>query len=140
MIVAPTGPAGPATRARRAPAPGGFRVPDDPEPTAAQAVAEPAATGLHGLLALQEAAADDQQDRAARRQAGSMLAELSALQRAMLRGSREDIAAALGQLQALAVEPAAIDPRLAAVVRAIVQRAAIEAARHADAHHPAATG
>jgi hypothetical protein len=86
---------------------------------------------LHNLLALQEAEADEVQDRAARRHAGSMLAELSILQRALLRADVTGMAASLTHLSSLARDGGvAHDPRLAAVVRAVAMRAAVEAARH----------
>lgn len=132
-IVAALGqPASAALRFRRAAGPGGFRLLEEADPQAPAAVAGPAPMGLHGLLALQEAEADAAQDRAARRHAGSMLEELSSMQRALLGGDPDGTAAALARLADAAQRgPAAADPRLGAVVRAIALRAAIEAARHA---------
>ena len=117
------------SRMRRQTGRGGFHIEDD-VPDAAS-VAGPACVGLHGLLALQEAEADDLQDRKARRHAGSMLAELSVVQRALLAADAAGMAASLSRLSGLAQHgTAAHDPRLAAVVRAIAMRVAVEAARH----------
>ena len=130
--VAPLGQLAAATRLRRTAGPSGFRLLDDADTqiAAPAAAAAPAPVGLHTLLALQEAEADAAQDRAARRHAGSMLHELSEVQRALLQGDPTRTSAALARLSdAARPGPAAIDPRLAAVVQAIAMRAAIEAAR-----------
>ena len=117
IIAALAQPAPIASRARRQPAPGGFHIGDD-VPDAA-VVSGPACVGLHGLLALQEAEADDLQDRTARRHAGSMLAELSVVQRALLKADAAGMAASLARLSGLARHgTVAHDPRLTAVVRA----------------------
>lgn len=133
-IVSPLGqPASAALRPRGKAGPGGFRLLDGADahaPTAAAAAAAP--VGLHGLLALQEAEADAVQDREARRHAGSMLDDLSSMQRALLGGDPEGTTAALSRLSDAARRgPAAADPRLGAVVQAIAMRAAVEAARRA---------
>ncbi len=121
-----------ALRSRGKAGPGGFRVLDEADAPASAAVSAPAPVSLHGLLALQEAEGDAVQDRAARRHAGAMLDDLSSVQRALLGGDPDATAAALGRLADAARRgPAAADPRLGAVVRAIAIRAAIEAARHA---------
>lgn len=132
-IVAALGQPAAASRLRRTTGPGGFRLLDDADlqtsPPAVAAAAAP--VGLHTLLALQEAEADAVQDRAARRHAGSMLHELSAVQRTLLQGDPAGTSAALARLADAARHgPTAVDPRLAAVVQAIAMRAAIEAARH----------
>ncbi len=131
-------------RPRRPAGPGCFHVADDADlhAFATASAAAPAPVGLHTLLVLQEAEADAVQDRAARRHAGSMLTELSAVQHALLRGNAPGISAALRRLSDLTRgSPAALDPRLAAVVRAIAMRAAVEAARHTpQPPYPAATG
>lgn len=132
-IVAPLGqPASAALRSRRAATgPGGFRVPGGTDAQASSATAGPAPVGLHGLLAMQEAETDAAQDRAARRHAGAMLDDLSSVQRALLGNDAEGTASALGRLaDAARRSPAAADPRLGAVVRAIAMRAEIESARH----------
>ena len=133
-IVAPFGPLAPAAaRPRRLTGLGQFHVPDDAELPAAStgAAAAAAPAGLHTLLALQEADADAVQDRAAQRHAGSMLNEMAALQRALLRGDRAGLQTVTARLADVGRHiPAAADPRLAAVVRAIAMRAAIEAARN----------
>ncbi len=132
-IVAALGQPAAAARRRRTAGPGGFRLLDDADlqTAAPAAAAAPAPVGLHTLLALQEAEADAVQDRAARRHAGSMLHELSAVQRALLQGDPAATSAALARLADAARHgPAALDPRLAGVVQVIAMRAAIEAARH----------
>ncbi len=131
-IVAALGQPAAATRLRRTAGPSGFRLLDDADlqTAAPAATTAPAPVGLHTLLALQEAEADAAQDRAAQRHAGSMLDELSLVQRAVLQGDPIGTSAALARLADAARHgPAAIDPRLAAVVQAIAMRAAIEAAR-----------
>lgn len=130
-VVAALGqPALAALRSRRAAGPGGFRLLDEADAQAPAAAAGPAPVGLHGLLALQEAEADAVQDRAARRHAGAMLDDLSSMQRALLGGDPDATSAALGRLADAARRgPAAADPRLSAVVRAIAMRAEIESAR-----------
>lgn len=119
-------------RLRRTSGPSRFHMPDSadlPVPST-EATAALAPLGLHTLLAMQEADADAVQDRAARRHAGSMLTEMSAMQRALLQGDDAVLSTTLDRLAGLARHaPAALDPRLAAVVRAIAIRAAVEAAR-----------
>lgn len=131
-------------RLRRPAATGRFQVDDGAEAHASVLTpsAAPAPVGLLGLLALQEAEADAVQDGAARRRAGAMLTELSAMQRALLRGDAHGLSAAIACLSGLAGKgAAALDPRLAGVMRAITMRAAIEAERHAvQQQRPAATG
>ena len=76
-IVSPLGqPASTVLRPRGKAGPGGFRLLDGADAPASAAAAAPASVGLNGLLALQEAEADDVQDRAARRHAGAMLDDL----------------------------------------------------------------
>jgi hypothetical protein len=144
-MIAALGQPGPATvtRPRRSAAFGRFQI-DDPSESDASifgSSAAPALVGLHGLLALQEAEADAVSDRATRRHAGAMLAELSAMQRALLQGNAAGLSVAVDCLSGLARQGrAALDPGLAAVMHAITLRAAIEAARHAAQQHPAASG
>ncbi len=85
------------------------------------------AVGTPSLLALQEEDTDAVADREARRHGQAMLSALAALQRGLLGGADNG---ALEQAAALARSaPAAVDPRLAAVQRAILVRVAVEAAR-----------
>lgn len=121
-----------ATRPRRAAGPNSFRLLDDADLHAPSAASASAPVGLHSLLTLQEAEGDAVQDRAARRHAGSMLHELSSVQRALLQGDPLGTSTALARLADAARHgAAAADPRLAAVVQAITMRAAVEAARRA---------
>ncbi len=132
IIVALGQPAFALSRLRRPAGLGGFHIEEDAAQHASAAAPAPAAapTSLHGLLALQEADADAVQDRAAQRHAGSMLAELSAIQRALLQDNPAGTSAALARLSGLTRDgTAALDPRLAAVIRAITMRAAVEAPR-----------
>ncbi len=131
IVAALAPPTSTVARARRLAGPGQFYIDDDAAPNAPATVFAPASVSLHSLLALQEAEADDIQDRAARRHAGSMLAELASIQRALLQPDAAGMAASLSRLNGLARDGvAAHDPRLAAVIRAIAMRAAVEAARH----------
>ncbi len=131
IIAALAAPTPTAARARRLAGPGQFYIDDDAAPNAPAAIFAPAPVSMHSLLALQEAEADDIQDRAARRHAKSMLAELALVQRALLQVDAAGMAASLSRLDRLTRGGVlANDPRLAAVVRAIALRAAIEAARH----------
>lgn len=85
------------------------------------------AISMPSLLALQEEDAEAVADREARRHGQAMLSALAALQRGLLGGAD---GGALEQAAALArAAPAAADPRLAAVQRAILVRVAVEAAR-----------
>jgi hypothetical protein len=98
-------------------------------------LAEPVASGVLGLVALQsgdivDPEADTVQDRAARRRARDILDALGTLQRAMLTDG--PVAASLEHLSTLTrdVEGAA-DPALRAAIEAVVLRARVELARHA---------
>jgi len=115
--------------ATRAPARagGGFSV---GEGSAAGRPAAVADVSLAGLLALQEAGGEAVQDRAARRQGQTLLAELAALQRDLLAGPPDPDR--LARLAGLADGmPAAVDPHLQDIVVAIATRARIEIARYA---------
>ncbi len=104
----------------------GFRLPDASAAVPATSVSGPA--GLDGMLAVQEREADAARDRGARRHGQSLLRELAALQRALLGGTGE--AACLQRLAALGRATAdAADPGLAAIVRSLAVRAAVEIAR-----------
>ena len=87
-----------------------------------------AAIGMESMLLLQ--AVDDvaERDRGARRRGAAMIAALTDLQKALI--AEGDPALALRSLSELAAEaPEAADPRLAAVLRAVVLRARVEVAR-----------
>jgi hypothetical protein len=121
------GAAGGAGRPGAAPAArhGGFRLPESPAAVRA-AEAAPVSAALP-LLALQEAGDATERDRRARRRGEVMLADLGALQLALLEG--RDPAAILGRLEALAAGEAAADPLLAEILDEIRLRAKVEAAR-----------
>jgi hypothetical protein len=113
---------------------GGFRLAEGnavaPEPSGIGAAE--AAPLLGVMLALQEAGGDRAPgragDRAARRHAGAMLAELRALQLALLGREAGDVA--LERLASLARHlPAAEDAGLAATLASLALRARIELAR-----------
>ena len=96
---------------------------------APSAHAAAAAAPVLGLLAMQEAAGADAADHAARAQGEALVAELGALQLALLSGAA---APGGGRLASLARSPAtAADPRLAAVLGALRLRAEVELARAA---------
>ena len=134
IVAGLTQPAPLALRTRRRAGPSGFYVEDDAGLHTPASVSATPSIGLPSLLAFQEAEADAAQDRAARRHAGSMLAELSAVQRALLLGDAAGKDMALGRLSSLTRHGvAANDPRLAAVVQAVAMRAAVEAARRQQA-------
>ncbi len=104
----------------------GFRLPAASEALPGSRTSAPA--GLEGMLALQEREADAARDRGARRHGQSLLRELAALQRALLDGGGD--AACLQRLAALGrATPDAADPGLAAIVRSLAVRAAVELAR-----------
>ena len=82
---------------------------------------------MPSLLAMQEAETGAVQDREARRHGDSMLEALAALQRSLLGGAE---AGGLETMASLArAVPAAADPRLAGVQRALLVRVAVELAR-----------
>jgi hypothetical protein len=106
----------------------GFFVPEAAGPDQAGAAAAPAATSLGSMLALQEADVETVEDREARKHGHNMLAALAELQRALLGGGGDAVALErLGDLAASARH--ATDPRLAAMVSAIVLRVRVELAR-----------
>lgn len=126
-----------AASGRRLGSVAGFAVPADGVADAPQA-APVAASGLDGLLALQEAEGAVMADRAARQHADQLMAGLGRLQRALL-GDGAGSAAALADLAALSRHaPRAADPRLAMLVRAVSVRAAVEIARRAPPPETAA--
>jgi hypothetical protein len=80
------------------------------------------------MLSLQEVGGETVEDREARRRGNDMLAALGELQRALLAGGGD--AGALQRLVELSASVRrATDPRLAALVSAIVVRARVELAR-----------
>ena len=115
--------------ANRPAAKSGFFVPPEPAGLAqAGAAGAPAATSLSSMLTLQEAGGETVEDREARRHGNDMLAALAELQRALLGGDGDGVARQrLGDL-ADAVRHAT-DPRLAAMISAIVLRVRVELAR-----------
>ena len=109
------------TSARRGAA---FSLPD-----AARAEANSGVLALttSSLIGIQEDEGRDAADGEARRHGQAMLSALAALQRGML---GDDDSGALDHLAALArAAPTALDPRLAAVQKAIQVRTAVELAR-----------
>lgn len=125
---------GATARTGLAPRPGhrpgaGFLVPERGQ---APTVAPAAEVALSGMLLLQEVDDPGHRDRAARRRGQGLLAELAALQRALLSASGDTPAAALHRLAALAqAVPLAADPALRQAVAAIVLRCRVEFARYA---------
>jgi hypothetical protein len=110
---------------------GGFTVPEDEARAgAATALAPPVALG--GLLGLQEGSAEPDGDVPARREAGALLAELAALQRALLSG--DDPATILARLDGLLGSmPSAGSPAVLALLAAVRLRARVELARRRTA-------
>lgn len=113
---------------KRAGSGGGFRVAEHdaaaPEATATGTVSMPS------LLGLQEAQGDAVSDREARRHANEALDTLKDLQLSLLRGGK----AGLDRLSRLAARmPEAADPRLRDIQSVLLQRLAVERARHGGA-------
>ena len=104
-----------------------FFVPSEPAETGQAAAASPT-TAPASMLALQEFGSESVTDREARRHGKDMLAALAALQRALL-GGGDDTVALQRLTQLTAAVACADDPRLAALVAAIVVRARVELAR-----------
>ncbi|HEY6439078.1 MAG TPA: flagellar assembly protein FliX [Acetobacteraceae bacterium] len=107
----------------------GFTMPPEPADTSqAAAAAETPAMSPASMLSLQEVGGETVEDREARRRGNDMLAALGELQRALLAGGGD--AGALQRLVELSASVTrATDPRLAALVSAIVVRARVELAR-----------
>ncbi len=128
--VGAAGPAGgvaPSGRPARTDA-AGFMVPAEPGTAGPSAPASTDAAGLVGMLALQERGEAERRDREAHRRGLALVAELAALQRAILAGGGDP--AGLARLAELAaVLPEAADPALAALVRAVALRAKVVLAR-----------
>ena len=110
----------------------GFSVPTAAGGGKAAAAAGASSVDLAGLLALQSENPDEVQEREARRHGHNLLAELAALQRALLADDAEQ-GVPLDQLQRLerlaAAQPATADPQLREVLEAITLRARVELAR-----------
>lgn len=113
-------------RSRLGPA---FRMPDASSGEAEAAASSGAASAVEmpSLLAMQEAYGEPVQDREARRHGKAMLDALARLQRALLGGEGPDALQSLANLVRATPEPS--DPRLAAVQRAVLVRAAVELQR-----------
>jgi hypothetical protein len=121
-------PTAPRVASRPAAKSGFFVPPEAARPGQADAAAAPAATSLGSMLALQEAGGETVEDREARKHGHDMLAALAELQRALLGGGGDGVALQrLGDLAASVRH--ATDPRLAAMVSAIVLRVRVELAR-----------
>ncbi len=107
----------------------GFMMPPEPADTSqATAVAETSAMSPASMLSLQEVSGETVEDREARRHGNDMLAALGDLQRALLTGGRD--ASALQRLMQLSASGTrATDPRLAAMISAIVVRVRVELTR-----------
>lgn len=114
---------------------GGFRLPESA--SAERAVEAAPVTAAMPFLALQEAGDATERDRRARRRGDAMLADLGALQLALLEG--RDPAAILGRLEELAAGEAASDPRLAEILDEVRLRAKVEAARRGIRRTPSQT-
>jgi hypothetical protein len=109
---------------------GAFRVPEDAADAAEQAgaIGEATPVMLGVMLAAEALERDTVRDQAARRHGHIMLAGLTALQRALL--EMDDDKVALERLEGLLGDmPKAADPRLAALLAAIVLRVRVELAR-----------
>ena len=112
------------------PASSGFRVEDEGgtgEPEAAGPLGGVSSVSLGVMLAAEALDREPPRDQAARRQGHAVLSGLTALQRALLDGG--DQAAVLERLTSLVADmPVASEPRLAALLSAIVLRARVELA------------
>jgi hypothetical protein len=116
-----------ATAGARVGRDGGFSMPGE-APASASGPSSLAAVSLGDMLILQEVEDDAAHDRAARRHGRAMLAELKALQRALLADSPDP--EPLRRLAALAADvPLAADQRLADALEDVSVRAWVELAR-----------
>src|SRR5215469_12648578 len=113
---------GPTRVVPRAITRGGFQVPMEPADSRSAVAAAAPTVSLSSMLTLQEMGGEVPADRDARRHGNDMLAALADLQRALLLGS-DDTAALLRLANLAAAVPRAADPRLAALVSAVVVRA-----------------
>jgi hypothetical protein len=124
---------GPAARQGRSGT--GFSVPSASRRASTAPAGDVPAVLLGGLLALLVEDSDAATDREARRHGHDLLAEMAALQRALLADNAEAGVPAdqLRRLAGLAATvPAAADPRLREVLEAITLRARVEVARFGD--------
>ena len=106
---------------------GEFTLPDVDGGERAESAGAAGAVEMPGLLMMQEAEAEPVADRDARRHGKAMLDALSRLQRALLGGEGPAALESLANL--VRATPAPADPRLAAVQRAVLVRAAVELQR-----------
>ncbi len=121
-------PSAPRPTTRSAAKPGFFVPASPPETGQTAAAAAPQASSAASMLGLQELGEETVRDREARRHGQDMLAALAELQRNLLGAG--DAAVALRRLSDLvAAVPVADDPRLAAMVAAVVLRVRVELAR-----------
>ena len=130
-IISGLGPASPADRtpARPGRSVSSFSMAPTTRSRAAEAATEPPAVMLAGLLALQAEDCDEARDREARRRGHDMLAELAALQRALLIEGGVPVDQ-LRRLEGLAADtPPCSDQRLREVMEAITLRVRVELAR-----------
>jgi len=112
---------------RRAGGDAGFSLPSE-APASTAGLSAAAEVSLGDMLILQEVEDDAARDRAARRHGRAMLAELRAVQRALLADTPDP--AALRRLAALAADvPLAADQRLREAVADVSVRAWVELAR-----------
>jgi hypothetical protein len=108
---------------------GRFSIDEGGTPAASTTRASATASiGLDGMLTLQAVDERGERDRAARRRGFALLSGLTNLQRAMLAGA--DPTAVLRVLEELSMDHVtAADPRLAAIIKAVVLRSRVELAR-----------
>jgi hypothetical protein len=104
-----------------------FHLPTAPETTASEQIAAAVPASMAGLLALQEFMGGDPEQRAMQH-GHALLAKLSRLQTAILGGGSDD--SLLNELSDLAGSQIETpDPRLRALINAVVTRAKIELAK-----------
>jgi hypothetical protein len=102
-------------------------APDETNHTKATAAAAPAAS-LGSMLTLQELGGETPEGKETRRHGQDMLALLAQLQRDLLLGA-DDMATLVRLAELAAAVPRATDPRLAAMISAIIVRVRVELAR-----------
>ncbi len=107
----------------------GFAVSVPVRPRATEAPAEPPAVMLAGLLALQAEDTDETHDRAAKRRGQDLLAELAALQRALLSEGGVPVDQLRNLERLVADAPPATNPHLREILDAITLRVRVELAR-----------
>ena len=122
----------PALRPGKPAGSAGFSLPEAPDAPEAPRTASLAGPAAASLLSLQEFTPEPEPDRRKRtlRHGQNLLARLGQLQSALLGGALDP--ALLDELAALAATPTdAADPRLAALISAVVTRARVELAKRA---------